>query len=252
MLAQAGVALLVLSGGASRADEAVSPVRASASVTATAALGLVVQPAPLAARYEVSVTAPGGKPAAARRFQWTFIRDAERVALQKGPIDETWFRDPQGRLSFERVFHDEQRVADYSTGELATLGVQADWTALSSFIDPRELASLKIVSRSGRGVNERIRLAGTAGGQALSVEWVPALQLPAKVLRQGRDGSVTRFELAQHAATAPATWPVPGARSAGYLHLDAADFGDMDYEPVVRQSEALDVRSGWRTAHGHD
>ncbi len=256
----AALLLLVAAGtghaqGAAPSASAVGPALALPATATTAALGLIAQPAPLAARFSVSVTAPvkaGAKPAAARHHEWTFVRNAERVALLKGNIDEVWFRDARGLLSFERVFHDEQRVADYSAGELSTLGVQADWTALSSFIDPRELASLKLVSRSGVGAEERIRLAGSAGGQSLSVDWLPALQLPAKVVRQGRDGSVTRIELAQHAATAPAAWPVPGARSAGYLHLDAADFGDMDYEKVVRQSEALDVRSGWRSAHAHD
>ena len=29
-------------------------------------------------------------------------------------------------------------------------------------------------------------------------------------------------------------------------------FGDMDHEPVVRLSEALDIRSGWRQPHAHD
>ncbi|GAP34226.1 hypothetical protein ISF6_4005 [Piscinibacter sakaiensis] len=43
-----------------------------------------------------------------------------------------------------------------------------------------------------------------------------------------------------------------GQRSADYLRLDAADFGDMDYDPVVRKAEALDIRLGWRTAHHHD
>ena len=33
-----------------------------------------------------------------------------------------------------------------------------------------------------------------------------------------------------------------GEKAAHYLHLDAADFGDMDGEPVVRKSEALDMR----------
>jgi hypothetical protein len=47
-------------------------------------------------------------------------------------------------------------------------------------------------------------------------------------------------------------WPGVGAKSAQYLHLDAADFGDMDYDPVVRKSEALDTRLGWRASHKHD
>jgi hypothetical protein len=41
-------------------------------------------------------------------------------------------------------------------------------------------------------------------------------------------------------------------KSAHYLHIDAADFGDMDYDPVVRKAEALDTRLGWRASHKHD
>jgi hypothetical protein len=221
----------------------------------TQALLLDTAPVPMAARYAVSVTLPrpgGGRPATPQRHQWYFFRDAEHIALLKGNIDEAWHRDAAGRLSFERVFHEEHRAVDYSAGELATLGVQADWRALSSFIDGRELTTLKLLSRTGRGKDERIRLAGTQAGQSLSVDWLPALQLPARVVRESQDGRSTRIELEQHGMPAPAGWPVPGARASGYLRLDAADFGDMDYEPVVKQSEALDVRSGWRSAHAHD
>jgi hypothetical protein len=235
---------------AGRADA--SPA-APASLAAT--LRLQAEPAPIAARFRVSVTAPAaasGKAAPTRRVDWTYFRDAQRVALLKNNIDEIWLRDAQGRLSFERVFHDEQRVVDYSAGELATLGVQADWTALSSFVDTRELRWLKVTSRSGRGVDERIRLTGVAGGQTVTLDWLPALQLPARLLRTAPGGGSTLIELVQHATPAPASWPQPGAKSAGYLRLDAADFGDMEYEPVVRLSEALDVRGGWRSAHAHD
>ena len=45
---------------------------------------------------------------------------------------------------------------------------------------------------------------------------------------------------------------MPGARSADYLRIDAADFGDMEYDPVVRKAEAIDIRAGWRSAHAHD
>lgn len=219
------------------------------------ALGLQADPPPVAARFRVSVTVPPdgkGGPATVRRTEWTYLRGADRIALMKGGIDEVWRRDAQGRVSFERVFHAEQRVIDYSTGELATLGVRADWLALSSFVDPAELTPLKLVSRSGRGGDERIRLAGTAGGQSLTVDWLSALHLPARLLRRAADGSVTLIELAQHASTPPAAWTEPLLRSASYLRLDAADFGDMEYEPAVRLSEALDVRDGWRSAHGHD
>ena len=223
---------------------------------AAALLRLSASPAPLAARYLVTVTPAatrGAKREPVRHHEWCFVRDATQVALLKGNIDEAWHRDARGDLSFERVFHDEQRVVDYSAGELRTLGVQADWVALSSFVDPRELVALKVVARSGgNGPHERTRLRGTTLGEVVTIDWRPAVQLPALVLREGKGGGSTRIELAEAAGAVPAACPEPGARSAAYLRMDAADFGDMDYEAVVRKSEALDIRSGWRSVHRHD
>jgi hypothetical protein len=227
-------------------SQAASASSASGSVSA---LRLSPEPAPVAARYAVTVSV---KTAAAQHQVWYFYRQPQHIALQKGAIDEVWHRDEQGQMSFERVFHDEQRAVDYSAGELTTLGVQAQWSALATFVDPRSLAGLRVVSRTGAGATERVRLAGAVGGDTLRVEWLPALQLPARLTRTDRAGTMTDMRLVQHAARAPADWPVPGERSAAYLRLDAADFGDMGYETVVRLSEALDVRLGWRQPHQHD
>jgi hypothetical protein len=212
-------------------------------------LQLASEPGPVSARYAVTVTT---KATGARQNIWHFYRQPQHIALLKGKIDEIWHRDEQGQVSFERVFHDEQRAVDYSAGELITLGVQAPWSALATFVDPRSLAALRVVSHTGAGDTERVRLAGVVGGDTLRVEWLPALQLPARLTRTDRAGAVTDMRLVQHAAQAPADWPVPGQRSSAYLRLDAADFGDMGYETVVRMSEALDVRLGWRQPHAHD
>lgn len=218
-----------------------------------AVLGLDGSAAPLAARYAVTITPPAGRAAAVlRRADWFFYRDADRIALLKGAIDETWTRDAQGRIAFERSFHEHAKVTDYSPGELLTLGLQPDWAALATFVDARELTGLQLKARSGRGAGLRLRLEGRSAGDTLRVDWLPALQLPALVLRRSPVQGTTRIELRQQAPTPPADWPQPGQRSASYLHLDAADFGDMDYDPVVRLSEALDIRSGWRKPHAHD
>jgi hypothetical protein len=174
------------------------------------------------------------------------------VAVLKGSVDEVWFRDAQQRVSFERVFHDDARVVDYSTGELATLHVQVDWAALSTFVDPSELAQLKRVSQQGQGKDTRLLLRGRVGQELVTVDWLPALKLPLRLTRQAKDGTTVRMVMLESAPSPRPNWPVIGEKSADYLHLDAADFGDMNYEPVVRKSEALDVRLGWRASHKHD
>jgi hypothetical protein len=225
---------------------------------------------PIAARYLVTIDRARSGQALAnpQRLTWYFYRSEQQIALLKGGVDEVWVRDTQNRISFERVFHADERVVDYRTGELATLHVKVDWSALSCFVDPAELAQLKQVSRTGKGPNARWRMSGALsdsmnggkyggmqvglGKDRLTVDWLPALQLPQRLTRNLQDGTTVQMELVASAPDPLPGWPQVGAQSAHYLHLDAADFGDMDYDPVVRKSEALDIRSGWRAAHRHD
>lgn len=228
--------------------EAHEPAVASVSQSGPGHAG----PAPLSARFRVRVTGPASAAQPAVQQVWYFHRSGEQVALLKGAIDEVWRHDSQGHVSFERVFHEAQHTTYYTEGELLTLGVATDWAALSTLVDPQVLAALRVVSRHGTGAAERQVLSGRVAGEAYRIEWSPALQLPVRLARTERDGRRTELRLEQQAAVAPAEWPQAGQRSADYVRLDAADFGDMDYEPVVRQSEALDIRLGWRVAHHHD
>lgn len=218
------------------------------------ALGLTGEPTPIAARFVVAFTPANGRGAAnaeARRSTWTFVRGADRIALFKGGSGEVWTRDAAGRVALERVFDAERTVVDYSPGELATLGVTVDWTALGRLVDPQELRSLVLVSRSGHRGGERLRLQHPRrvnGQSLLLVEWLPALQLPARIVRLQPDGGVLRIDLAQHAPAPPAAL-LDAERTFDYARIDAADFGDMEYEPMVRKAEAIDQLSGLRAPH---
>jgi len=228
---------------------AVAAVALLVAMPAGAQSGPSDTPVPLSARLRVQVSLPA-RPVVHQ--VWHFHRDATQVALLKGAIDEVWHRDPRGQVSFERVFHDDRRAVDYSAGELATLGVSTDWAALSSLVDPQLLRGLRVMSRRGTGPAERLVFAGRVAGEQYWIEWRPSLQLPQRMIRTERGGRRTELVLERQVTLAPVGWPVPGARSGDYLRLDAADFGDMEYEAVVRKSEALDIRLGWRVAHKHD
>ena len=221
---------------------------------ASVPIALHGDPAPVAARYVVTIERAASDSSRVKPHQhtWYFYREDQRVALLKGSVDEVWFRDAHQRVSFERVFHDDERVVDYSTGELATLHVIVDWVALSTFIDPSELAQLKLVSKQGKGKDTRLHFHGKVGQEVVTVDWLPALQLPQRLIRQVKGGHTVRMIMLENASRPLSNWPQVGLKSANYLHLDAADFGDMDYEPVVRKSEALDTRLGWRASHKHD
>jgi len=182
--------------------------------------------APLAARYQVVVIAGSdASGSVVRQQEWVFWRQADTVAVNKDSTEEIWQRDAHGRISLQRVLHAQRTVVDYSAGELAALGIEVNWSELCRF--------------------------GSAAGTA-GVEWDASLNLPARFTQLVNGRTLVRFELLESRAGAPADWDLPGHRSAGYAQLDAADFGDMAYDPAVRVAESLDVQAGWRqAAHRH-
>ena len=226
------------------ADTAGSPEPKPSQVGATPLPAQAIQTRVAHYRVSIETRAADGR-RGWRSADWYFYREAERIALVKGAVEDIWLRDAGG-LHFERVFHTERRVIDYSAGELATLGVAVDWQALSGFVD---LEALKAAGREGVGASRVLRYTGTQHGQAVSLRWSPALGLPTRIERRDASGLRVRHELVASASAPLPGWPLPGARSADYLHIDAADFGDMEYDPVVRKAEALDVLAGWRRAH---
>lgn len=174
----------------------------------------------MAARYRVSVDSAGSP---VHEQPWVFVREPGRVAINKGDTEEIWQRLPHGGVTLQRVLHRQQRVIDYSAGELAALHVEVDWTALSRMASPEPAAS---------------------------TAWNDALQLPEHITQRVNGHTQVRIDLLEWSSTAPSDWMLPGSRSADYAHIDAADFGDMAYDPAVRAAEVLDVQAGWRQ-HGH-
>lgn len=226
--------------------------RPTAAPAASGGLPVARELPTLAARYEVRIEHPvrSGRPA--RRTTWYFFREPQRVALVADRIEQAWYRDREGRVRFERTLHDEQRVVEYSTGELAALGVAADWQSVATLLDGAELARLKPLGPPARHARATQVWAGALDGTRLRVEWRFDLGIPSVVERREPDGTVVRLTMMKGLSAAPAEWPQPGAAAINYLRIDAADFGDMQGDPAVRRAEAMDVRQGWRRQHRHD
>lgn len=198
--------------------------------------------AALVAQYRVTLQA--GKQAP-RTETWTFWRDSRRIALIKGSEEEVWLREPSG-IRLQRLYHQDHKLVDYSAGELRTMQIDARWLPLGTLIDETLLQRLR--KTGGKGGLQRY--IGQLQGEQIELIWDSQQRLPVQLSRRSAKGS-TRFErLAVH-AEAPMRWPVPSADRSDYDRIDAADFGDMEYDPFVRKVLAQDVRMGWRVAHEH-
>ena len=175
----------------------------------------------VAAHYRLSMQTQAPGAAASAPVDWFFYRSAQELRLIKGDIEEVWMRDSAGQVSFERIFHADQRRVFYTAGELRTLGIVVDWDALAS-----------LVARDDEDA------------------WDAERQLPRRLARPSATGTLLMTLEAAH-PVAPAGWPQSAARASDYQRLDAADLGDMEYDPFARKAEAMDVRAGWRMAHAH-
>ena len=244
-VAASAAAVLCWAGGASAHVDV--PPSASPQRSQSGASSLIAG-TPVSARYRVTVSRRDASGKVRSLVEtWYFQRSPQRITLIRGDIEEHWMRDERGTVRFERVFHADQRVVDYTAGELATLGVDVSWDALATFIDGRELALLKPAG----GARAPQRFSRKSAGRSVDVEWSAQAGLPARLTRVSASGRA-QFDLLEWHPSAPAAWPVAGQRSADYLHVDSADFGDMDYDAFVRKAEAFDVLAGWRKAHAHD
>jgi hypothetical protein len=211
-----------------------------------AAVG-VDAPAPeLSARWRVRFEPRGAR---AQEQTWALHRGRDRIVWSKGMgLDEVWQRDASG-ISLRRVMHPQRHVIEYTAGELRTLGVEKGWHDLGELYSERDLAALELVGvRTRDGLQ---RLHGTVAGEQIDLLWDPQARLPVTLVQTTALGRV-RFErlAVELGADAAQSWS-GDARAADYTRIDAADFGDMEGEPVVRMAMAFDHKLGWRRAHRH-
>ena len=182
---------------------------------------------PLAARYDLSNNKV--------RTEWYLWRDADAVEtadLATGQ-NNIWERQGKDDYSYRRVFHRDQRVVEYTPGEIRTRNAQPDWVKLASVVSPELLASLKRGPSKMQFGQKSVRYSGTLNGQKIDLWWLEQAQLPARLQIVGPQQRM-ELSLKEIQAEAPAAWPrATDERIASYGKIDAADFGDMESDPFV-------------------
>ena len=217
---------------------------AAGTSSAPSALAAHEQARPdLAAKFRVSLTLAGGH---TQRQEWQLTRSASEISWIKGDgVEEIWRRDRSG-IRLERVLRADRHVIDYPAGELRAMAVTLDWQELGGLFSEAALARLKPSGLARQDQPQRWQ--GVVDGEKIDLQWDPIASLPIRLARSGRNGRVLFERTALHQAT-PAGWPQAGAGVEDFQRLDAADFGDMADNPVVRKALARDQKAGWRQAH---
>jgi hypothetical protein len=197
---------------------------------------------PLVARYKVQLQTPSQ---GMQTQVWQLERSDTRIAWTKAQgLEDIWQRDASG-IRLTRVMRRQRHLIDYSAGELRTLEVDVDWRELACLFAEQDLAHL--AQQAGKPG----RYQGRAGREQVQIDWDATARLPIRLVRTGPAGRVQFDRVAMHTQL-PAAWPAAGDRTEDFTRLDAADFGDMAYNPVVQLAQARNESAGWRNAHaGH-
>lgn len=206
----------------------------------------------VAARYEFTISEDDGAPR--QSPNWFVIRNENRIVTTAPEVgqQEIWNRESSsGAMSLQRVFHKARRVVAYTPGELSAMGATVSWESLGSIIDPRELHDLERIGEEDSVAGRAVLYRAVIGREKVEIAWLENVRLPARIERWGRNRhSVLR--LAALGAPNQSPWTQLGEEThAEYQVIDVADFGDMDYDPFVREVEALDERTGRWSAGGH-
>ena len=165
--------------------------------------------------------------------QWRFWRSANRVETRnlQDNSGEIWTKSADGKVEYERVFHDQQQVIEYLPGDLKAIGSEPDWSAIATLLTPTMIASM--LADSGEEVlgYPATHYHSNDPDRPLDITWLEHQQLPAMIKRTEHGyTAITRITAIYPLAQSP--WPYQ--RSADYRYTDFSDIGDKENDPFIK------------------
>lgn len=200
---------------------------------------------PVAATYMLRVSAGSEQRAA----EFLLVRTDQVVEVQDkaSGMVERWERDPSGTIFYSRIFLDAGKVIEFQPADFSSAGVSDSWETIRSVLP---IASLQELTARGHGRTLDVRTdlyRGEVDGTKVSVAWIADIGLPAKVERKGA-AERSRLQLISLATgSAALAYLAPRVRTDSFEHIDFADLGDREGDPVI---EGLLAQSGL-ALHSH-
>lgn len=213
--------------------------------------------------FQASVTSEGDLTALVARFvetrkhrdepgstnDWYFDRSDSRIETARKDYSEIWERDEHHEITLKRVFHQDQKLIEYTPGLLRAERRIKEWSILASIIDVRSLTRLDNQGKTTILNQPAIRFSGQSGDEKIEIIWLTRQAIPAKIVRISREGSYT-LELKELREVRDSAWPAVNQETLdNYEWLDGSDLGDREYDPFVRKVLAMD--SGKPSSHSH-
>ena len=186
--------------------------------------------------HYITKVIPHGKTKASSN-DWFFWRNADMVQTldSDGDHGELWQKTANGSIQYRKLYHADKTAVEYMPADMPTNNMNFDWLKLSSMLDQQELNVLKPVKKiKVLGHNAELRK-GKIGEQTIEVVWLLDDNLPARILRKDKTGSVELKLVEITPLSAARKQPIAITDIANYRQIDAVDFGDMENDPFVKK-----------------
>ncbi len=164
---------------------------------------------------------------------WRLLRERGRVELLhlNSNTSEIWNETSNDLWFYQKVFHNDQQVIEYSPVDLKVLGMQPQWLSLALAINPRVLSAM------GAGKPDKSfygwkteKYKGQIKGATYEVLWLPELAIAARV-KCTEAGITSTTEMQKPFLMAESPWQT--INISGYRLIDYSDLGDMERDPFV-------------------
>ncbi len=193
---------------------------------------------PLACRFEKQLSNDKSQ----HKTNWYFWREKQRTETRDELSNqgEIWESKNPNEFFYTRLFYTEHVALEFVQGDLATSGSAPKAQQLNSLIDPQTLGKeLKLLNKDNLMGVDIEYYQGTINHMITEVDWLPKLQLPARILKKLPDGVVT-LTLSECGNSNKFTpQPITKAEIDNFRRLDYTDLGDMEDDPIVQRIEQL-------------
>jgi hypothetical protein len=168
---------------------------------------------------------------------WFFWRNPNMIQTldSDGDHGELWQKTANGSIQYRKLYHADKTAVEYMPADMPTNNMNFDWLKLSSMLNQQELDALKAVKKTKvLGHNAELRK-GKINDQSIEVIWLLDENLPARILRKDKTGSVELKLVEITPLSSSHKKPIAIEDIANYRQIDAVDFGDMENDPFVKK-----------------
>lgn len=159
-----------------------------------------------------------------KQHRWKFWRNQNRIETHNlsDNSGEIWTKSANGKIEYERVFHNQKQIIDYRDSDLAAIGESPNWLAMATLLNPMMVATLL----SDNQENAFEQTAIHYKNNDLEMTWLTQSQIPA-LIKRSENGHLLTTKIINMKANVP-------LKTNYYNHIDFADIGDKESDPFVK------------------